>query len=85
MTTAQSGEPTKAASAEFARLASDKQLDEAVAALERNGISGSVVDSGEQARDSVRSIVPIGAEVFNNASRTLESIGIAEDIERSGL
>ena len=33
----------------------------------------------------MRSIIPIGAEVFNNTSRTLESIGIAEDIERSGL
>ena len=54
-------------------------------ALERNGITSLVVDSGEQARDAVRSILPIGAEVFNNTSRTLEAIGVAEDIERSGL
>jgi hypothetical protein len=33
----------------------------------------------------VRSIVPIVAEVFNNTSRTLEAIGVAEDVERSGL
>jgi hypothetical protein len=85
MTTAWNGGPTEDAVAEFAELASDKQLDAAAAALERNGISSSVVDSGEQARDAVRSIIPIGAEVFNNTSRTLESIGIAEDIERSGL
>ena len=85
MTRARNGGPTEDAVAEFAELASDKQLDAAAAALERNGISSSVVDSGEQARDAVRSIIPIGAEVFNNTSRTLESIGIAEDIERSGL
>jgi len=85
MTTARNSEPTEDAVAEFAELASDKQLDAAAAALERNGISSSVVASGEQARDAVRSIIPIGAEVFNNTSRTLESIGIAEDIERSGL
>ena len=85
MTTARNGGPTEGAVAEFAELASDKQLDAAAAALERNGMSSSVVDSGEQARDAVRSIIPIGAEVFNNTSRTLESIGIAEDIERSGL
>jgi len=85
MTTARSGGPTEDAVAEFAELASDKQLDAAAAALERNGISSSVVDSGEQARDAVSSIIPIGAEVFNNTSHTLESIGIAEDIERSGL
>jgi len=85
MTTARNGGPTEDAVAEFAELASDTQLDAAAAALERNGISSSVVDSGEQARNAVRSIIPIGAEVFNNTSRTLESIGIAEDIERSGL
>ena len=85
MTKARNGGPTEDAVAEFAELASDKQLDAAAAALERNGISSSVVDSGEQARDAVRSIIPVGAEAFNNTSRTLESIGIAEDIERSGL
>jgi len=85
MTTARNGGPTEDAVAEFAELASHKQLDAAATALERNGISSSVVDSGEQARNAVRSIIPIGAEVFNNTSRTLESIGIAEDIERSGL
>ena len=85
MTTGRNGGPTEDAVAEFAELASNKQLDAAAAALERNGISSSVVASGEQARDAVRSIIPIGAEVFNNTSRTLESIGIAEDIERSGL
>ena len=71
--------------AEFAGLASDQQIDAAASALERNGITSLVVDSGEQARDAVRSILPIGAEVFNNTSRTLEAIGVAEDIERSGL
>jgi hypothetical protein len=30
-------------------------------------------------------VLPIGAEVYNNTSRTLEVIGVAEDIERSGL
>jgi LUD domain len=79
------GGPSEDALAEFAGLASDKQIDEAASALERNGITSLVVDSGEQARDAVRSILPIGAEVFNNTSRTLEAIGVAEDIERSGL
>ena len=79
------GGPTEDAVAEFGGLASDEQLDEAASALERNGITSLVVDSGEQARDTVRSLLPIGAEVFNNTSRTLEAIGVAEDIERSGL
>jgi hypothetical protein len=53
-------------------------------ALERNGMTSLLVGSGEEARAAVRSILPIGAEVFNNTSRTLEAIGVADDIERSG-
>jgi YkgG family uncharacterized protein len=79
------GGPTDDAVAEFAGLATDKQIDATASGLERNGITSFVVDSGEQAREVVRSILPIGAEVFNNTSRTLEAIGVAEDIERSGL
>ena len=77
--------PTEAAVAEFGRLASPEQIMEAASSLERNGITTLVVDSSAQARDAVRSILPIGGEVFNNTSQTLEAIGIAEDIERSGL
>ena len=69
---------------EFAELASDVRLASTAAALERNGIECFLVDSGEAARKSVASLLPEGAEVFNNTSRTLESIGVAEDIERSG-
>jgi hypothetical protein len=84
-TEARNGGPTEAAASEFGRLASAEQIAAAAAALERNGITTVVVDSGEDAREAVRSILPIGAEVFNNTSRTLEAIGVAEDIERSGL
>jgi LUD domain len=77
--------PTEAAVAEFAGLASGEHIDDAASALRRNGITSVVVESGDEARDAVRSILPIGAEVFNNTSRTLEAIGVAEDIERSGL
>jgi len=79
------GGPSEAAVAEFGGVAPDEHIVAAAAALERNGITSLVVDSGEQAREAVRSILPIGAEVFNNTSRTLEAIGVAEDIERSGL
>jgi LUD domain len=84
MKEAENGGPTEDAVSEFGGLASDKQISEAASALERNGITSLVVDSREQARDAVRSILPVGAEVFNNTSRTLEAIGVAEDIERSG-
>lgn len=69
---------------EFAKLASDERLDATAAALERNGIRAVVASSGQEARARVRELLVDGAAVFNNTSRTLESIGVAEDIERSG-
>lgn len=69
---------------EFSRLASKQRIHAVAGALEHNGITARVVDSGEAARAAVREILPAGAEVFNNNSRTLEVIGVAEDIERSG-
>ena len=76
--------PSKEAEAEFCRVASVGQIRVVASALERNGITCTVVDSADAARRAVRSILPVGAEVYNNTSRTLEVIGVAEDIERSG-
>lgn len=69
---------------EFAELASDERIATAAAALEDNGVRTSVVASGADARSLVRSLLVDGAEVFNNTSQTLEAIGVADDIERSG-
>ena len=77
--------PSVEAQAAFSRVASEQQIRAVAIALERSGITATVVDSGEEARAAVRSILPVRAEVYNNTSRTLEVIGVAEDIERSGL
>jgi hypothetical protein len=77
--------PSKQAEAEFSRPASRERISAVAGALGRNGITCTVVDSGAEAREAVGSILPVGAEVYNNTSRTLEVIGVAEDIERSGL
>ena len=77
--------PSDEAIAEFSSPASEEQIDAVAEALERSGITIGVVDTGEMAREAVRSLLPLGAEVYNNTSQTLEVIGIAEDIERSGL
>jgi hypothetical protein len=76
--------PSNEAVAEFARLATEHRIRTALQALERNGISTHFVQAEVEAREVVRSILPTGAEVYNNTSRTLEVIGVAEDIERSG-
>jgi hypothetical protein len=77
-------EVTEHAVAEFAQLSSSDRIAAVAEALEQNGIRTFVVQSGDEARQTVASLLPQGAGVFNNTSRTLESIGVADDIERSG-
>ena len=50
-------------------------------ALEAHGIRAVVFETGEEARSYVLDLIPSGAEVYNSPSRTLELIGLAEDIE----
>jgi LUD domain len=69
---------------EFSHLSSMERIDQVADALKRNGIQALPVETGSEARQIVGSLLPEGAEVFNNTSRTLETIGIADDIERSG-
>jgi len=76
--------PDAAVSAEFTELASDKQIAKAAAALERNGIRSILAATGADARSLVGSLLTDGAETYNNTSQTLEAIGVADDIERSG-
>ncbi len=75
---------TEHAVAEFAQVSSATRIAAVAEALEHNGMRAFVVPSGDEARQTVASLIPPGAEVFNNTSRTLESIGVADDIERSG-
>jgi hypothetical protein len=79
-----SANPDVALTSEFAEPASDDLIAKAAAALERNGIRTLVAATGADARGVVRSLLADGAEVYNNTSQTLEAIGVADDIERSG-
>ena len=77
-------DPDATVSREFAGLASAERIATAAAALQRNGIGSHVTGSGAEARRLVGSLLPDGADVYNNTSQTLEDIGVADDIERSG-
>ena len=69
---------------EFAKLASDEQIERTVKALEANGIHAVVAETGEEARRIFFELVPEGAEVFLGASVTLETLGIKDEIDKSG-
>ena len=66
---------------EFTQLASEEQIAKTVQALEAHGIRAVVFETGEEARKYVLGLIPSGAEVYNSPSRTLELIGLAEEIE----
>ena len=69
---------------QFANLASDEQIERTVKALEANGIHAVVAENGEEARRIFFDSIPEGAEVFLGASVTLETLGIKDEIDKSG-
>jgi acyl-CoA hydrolase len=64
----------------WTRLASDDQITRTAAALEANGMRAIVVETGDEARHQVFELLPTGAQVMTMTSRTLETIGVAEEI-----
>lgn len=69
---------------EFARLASDEQIQRAAKSLEDNGIHTLIAQNGEEAKRLFLELVPEGSEVFLGASVTLEQLGIKDLIDKSG-
>ncbi len=69
---------------QFAIPADDARVSRTTTALEDNGITVvRAADAGE-AKRIVLDLVPLGAQVHNGASQTLEETGIAEEIHNSG-
>ncbi len=71
------------AAQEFNVLAPEEQIMKTVQALEANGIRTIVVETGDEARTRVLDMIPDGADVYHSPSRTLDTIGLAVEIEKS--
>ena len=69
---------------EFTKLASDEEIERVVQALEAKNIHVLVAQNGEEARTLALGLIPQGAEVYANQSKTLEKLGIAAEIDKSG-
>ena len=69
---------------EFTKLASDGQIERTVKALEANGMHTLVAETGEEAKKLVLDLVPQGAEVYTNQSKTLEKLGLFDEFDKSG-
>ncbi|QBD83404.1 hypothetical protein EPA93_08075 [Ktedonosporobacter rubrisoli] len=66
---------------EFTQLASEQQIERTVQALQAHGMQVAVFATGAEASAYVLAQIPAGAEVYNSPSHTLETIGLAEQIE----
>src|SRR6266545_7596355 len=69
---------------EFTKLADDEQIRRTAQALEARNIRTLIAETGEEARRMFFELVPEGAEVFLGASVTLETLGIKDEIDKSG-
>jgi hypothetical protein len=77
-------EKTIAPNQEFTRLAGDEQIERTARALEARNIQTLIAENGEEAKRMFFDLVPEGAEVFLGASVTLETLGIKDEIDKSG-
>ena len=69
---------------EFAKLATDEQINRTADALEANDIHTLIAADGIEAKRLFFELIPDGAEVFLGASITLEKLGIRDEIDKSG-
>ena len=69
---------------EFAKLASDAQIERVAKALEANGMKVLIAENREEAKRLVLDLVPQGVEVYANISKTLEVTGLTAEIDKSG-
>lgn len=74
---------TLLSNSEFTNLATEAQIAETMRALEAHNIRAIAFETSEEARKYVLDLIPSGADVYNATSRTLELIGLAEDIGHS--
>ena len=75
---------TLTANMEFAKLATDEQIERTAKALEANNIQTLIAENGAEAKRLFFELIPDGAEVFLGASVTLEKLGIRDEVDQSG-
>jgi hypothetical protein len=66
---------------EFGVSADDATIERTAAALREKGYAVHVVENGAAARDLIVGMLPVGAEVSQGASETLEDIGVTAEME----
>jgi hypothetical protein len=66
------------------KIPNDEIINQTKDALIANGINVEIVETGDAARQKALEIIPEGAEVMNTSSKTIDSIGLSDEINKSG-
>lgn len=66
------------------QLADEQAIQKTTKSLERNGIEAVVLETGVAAKAVVLEMIPAGAEVMTMSSTTLDTMGLAEEINKPG-
>ena len=69
---------------QYDQLANKESVDKAMEALKANGIDAKFVETGEDAKRQVFSLIPEGAEVMTMSSVTIDTLGISKEVQESG-
>ncbi len=69
---------------DFSQLSDKQTIDKTIEALKKNGIDAKFVETGEEAKKEVFSLIPDGSEVMTMSSVTLDSLGIPKEVQESG-
>lgn len=63
---------------EYNKLSSEEIIEKTVKALESKGFETFVVESGNEALEKIKEMIPQGASVMNGSSVTLEEVGFVD-------
>lgn len=62
----------------YTTIASDEVINKVVVALKERNINAIIVDTGVQAFEKIKELIPAGAPVMNGSSTTLQEIGFVD-------
>ena len=68
----------------WSELADKESVDKTILALKANGFTAFYFDNESEAKKKIFEIIPKGAEVMDSTSVTLDTLGILNEINKSG-
>src|SRR5438477_11933019 len=61
-----------------------EEVNVTIEALKKNGINAIITKNGEDAKEKVLAMIPLGSQIMTMTSVTLDTLGIAQEINESG-